>query len=324
MADVPQRFKAPDKRTSLAEMAARAAQKSANRPPPPPLHPHAHSVRPPYAVTPAHSQPPAWGNPEMPGHASARTGGSGLIHLQSLQPVASSAPPLHNVDLQRMSTPPPRRARLDSNPFERRGNGFFLFMVVVVIGIGAAYGIAARRGLYPIAATKTFIGLVREWTGNGSAAQLSATEPSVPKVEAPTPAKVEAPTPPAKTNPEPVVAAAAPKAVTPDSLPPAGTSRPAAPSEPEPAAETKAAKTTVKAIQKTSAPPPAKAERPEPPVAAAPAPKPEPASARRSTGRSGTRTDRTCWRHQESSGTHRNGAEAAGRRDRTTPCSHSR
>ena len=90
-----------------------------------------------------------------------RSGGSGLIHLQSFQPAASATPPLHNVDLQRMSTPPPRRARLDTNPFERRGNGFFMFMVVVVIAIGAAYGIAARRGLYPIAATKSFIALVR-------------------------------------------------------------------------------------------------------------------------------------------------------------------
>src|SRR6185436_19660073 len=100
MGDANQRMKPPEQRASLAEMAARAAQRTTStRPPPPPIPLRAPSAQPgfdarppaPPSFAPQASWPP-------PGHASSRTGGSGLIHLQALQP-PPVAPVLHNVDL---------------------------------------------------------------------------------------------------------------------------------------------------------------------------------------------------------------------------------
>ena len=225
MADVPERFK-PENTNSLAEMAARAAQRAANsRPPPPPfrcippLHPP--SEHPGFAAPPSQELGLArsFGPPRRPGYASNRTGGSGLIHLNSLQPVVN-APVLQHVDLERMSAPPSRRrAQLESNPFESKGSrGLLVGFIVGLLVIGGAYGLALKRGINPVAAGRNFIASVRQWAAPAPTAPLSLNDTQ--------PTKIDPPASPAATT-KPVAEASSVRGLDPSRLPAAGAITPA-------------------------------------------------------------------------------------------------
>ena len=166
MADVPQRSKRAQSPNSLAEMAAKAAQRSvSNRPPPPPLQPPSgHASFPPQGLRPPSYVPPA-GYGQQPGHASNRTGGSGLIHLNNLQTAPNGSSGLRDVNVQHLSAPPiSRRAALESNPFESKGSrGGLVGFIVGLLVIAGAYGLAVKRGINPIAVGRSFITQVRNW-----------------------------------------------------------------------------------------------------------------------------------------------------------------
>src|SRR4051812_38483910 len=167
MADVPERFK-PENRISLAEMAARAAQRAASsRPPPPPAPLLPPSDHPGFAAPPSqtHGAARSFAPLQPAGYASNRTGGSGLIHLQSLQPAAQAAPALQEVDLERMSAPGARaRARLDSDPYEAKGSrGLWIGFIVGLLVIAGTYGLALKRGINPLVAGRNVISSLRHW-----------------------------------------------------------------------------------------------------------------------------------------------------------------
>jgi hypothetical protein len=260
MADVPQRLKPPQTPNSLAEMAARAAKRAqSNRPQPPPPPPVP-------LQTPSVYSGAARAEEQAPGYAS-QGGGSGLIHLSSLQPVTSNGHALH-ADLQRMTAPPTaQRTPLESNPFESKGSrGLLIGFIVGLVVIGGGYGLAMKQGVEPVAVGRRLISSIRNWNAP-PAAQLSFNDTKSPTTG-------EGSNPAAKG-----VEPAAPRGLDPNNLPAVGTP---ATSPPEPTdvlaqakgitRQSKAARAAVEA-----APPP----KPEPvavqPKPAAKAePKPEP------------------------------------------------
>jgi hypothetical protein len=294
MADVPQRLKPPHSPNSLAEMAAKAAQRQvSNRPPPPPPL-HAPSAPPGYGAgpsyPPAYSQAPSYAPP--PGHASSRTGGSGLIHLHNLQPPPTIAPVLQNIEVQRVSGPPRgRRARLESNPFESKGSrGLFVGFIVGLLVIGAAYGLAMRKGINPIAAGRNLIASLRNWDAPPTPPQFSVAETkpaggdtaaaNAPKAAAETAAPTVRGLDPAKlpaVGAQPVAPAEATDVLADSKSGARLATKPAARTAPEPAAPRAEPKPEPPA-PKPAPPPVAKAEpKPEPPPPPA-APEPAPNS----------------------------------------------
>jgi outer membrane biosynthesis protein TonB len=254
-------------------MAAKAAQRSSHRPPPPPpINLHPPSVQPGFGPTP--SYPPQYG--QQPGHASSRTGGSGLIHLHALQ--AQSAPPVQrNIEIHHSSSPPrSRRARLESNPFESKGSrGLLVGFIVGLLVIGAAYGLAMKRGIDPVAAGRGMIASLRNWDAPPPSPQFTVSETKPAAVET-TPATVNVAKPVETTAPSV-------RGVDPTKLPAVGTNA-VAPAEPtDVLAEAKAPAKVAKAVRPAVEPPapkaePAPAPKPAPPpvAKAAPEPKPEP------------------------------------------------
>src|SRR5689334_14730647 len=120
MADVPQRSQPPEKRSSLAEMAAKAAQRQASSRPPPVGFsvPESSTVRPASAAPPPSSFSGFNGASSEAGNASGE--GSGLIHLQRMQAASSLTPATRGVQAQQLAAPTSRTA-LESNPFEKKG-----------------------------------------------------------------------------------------------------------------------------------------------------------------------------------------------------------
>jgi len=200
MADVPQRSQPPGNRPSLAEMAAKAAQRSATSRPPPAVAPESSSVRPTSAAPPS-SFSGFSGAASEAGNASGD--GSGLIHLQRMQAAPSLTPAIRGVDSQRLA-PPAVRTELDSNPYEKKGRSRtgLAVTLIVLLGVGSAYGIAAKRGMSPMAATKSFIASLRGGSDGAGSSQFSVKEEAAPKVDS-----------------TPAAAAAAPNGIAPGSLP---------------------------------------------------------------------------------------------------------
>jgi len=271
MADVPERHK-PENTNSLAEMAARAAQRAANsRPPPPPVPLHPPSEHPGFAAPSSQQFGSArsFAPPDTSGYASNRSGGSGLIHLQSLQPVSNTAPVLQHVDLERMSAPPSRRrAHLESNPFESKGSrGLLVGFIVGLLVIGGAYGLALKRGINPVAAGRNFIVSLRHSNAPAPAAPLSVND---------TPTKIDATASRAGTT-RPVAESPSVRGLDPSRLPAAGAITPEAT---DALADAKAPRAAAKAAPKTAAENPTPRAEPAAkaaPAARAPEPKSEPA-----------------------------------------------
>jgi hypothetical protein len=262
MADVPERFK-PENRISLAEMAARAAQRTASaRPPPAPAPLLAPSDHPGFAAPQSQTRDAARSfAPLQPtGYPSNRAGGSGLIHLQSLQPVTQAAPLEQHVDFERMSAAGARRrAQLDSDPLESRGSrGLWIGFIVGLVVIAGAYGLALQRGINPLVAGRNVISSLRHWNG------------PPPANDAPV-SKIEMPLPMAAAKPESPVA----RGLDPSRLPAAGAN---APSEAtDVVVDGKAVKAAAKASPRVIAESFAPKEVPQKAAPKPPEPKPEPA-----------------------------------------------
>lgn len=248
MADLPQRSQPPEKRSSLAEMAAKAAQRSASSRPPPVSYGAPESTRPRPSAPPPPSSFSGFNGSSEPGHASGS--GSGMIHLQRMQAASSLTPAVRALDSQRLNAPAVR-TELDSNPYEKKGGSRTLLtaVVVVVLGIGAAYGVAAKRGMSPMAATKSLFGALKGGSDPAQTSQFSVKEDTAAKVDAPIAAQP-----------------AALKGIAPGTLPAAGA---IAPSEP----------TDILTDGKTHAAKVARSDRATTPVAAAQAPEPKEAPA---------------------------------------------
>jgi hypothetical protein len=185
MADVPQRSQPPQKSSSLAAMAAKAAQRSASsRPPPVSYVPPASSAARPASAPPPSSFSGFNGSSES---GSAAGDGSGLIHLQRMQATSSLTPATRALDSRRLA-PPAVRTELDSNPYEKKGRSRVLLtaLVIVVLGIGALYGVAAKRGTTPIALTKSIISSLKGGSDSVGSSQFSVKDEAPAKIGSPT------------------------------------------------------------------------------------------------------------------------------------------
>jgi hypothetical protein len=213
MADVPQRSQPPEKRLSLAEMAAKAAQRSASSRPPPVgfTVPESSTVRPASAAPPPSSFSGFNGAPSEAGNASG--GGSGLINLQRMQAASSLTPATTGLDSKKLAAPVVR-AELTSNPFEKKGRsrGLLIGAAVVLLGIGATYGIAAQRGTTPIALVKNALVSLKGGSDTSTTSQFSVKE-EAPKADSPAATPPAAPKPVAPSN-LPAAAAIAPAEAT--------------------------------------------------------------------------------------------------------------
>jgi hypothetical protein len=190
------------------------------------------------------------------------------------------------IDVQHVSSPPrSRRARLESNPFESKGSrGLLVGFVVGLLVIGAAYGLAMKRGIDPVAAGRGIIASLRNWDAPPPSPQFTVSETKTTPTDN-APATVNAAKPADTTAPSV-------RGVDPAKLPAAGAGA-IAPAEATdvlaeaktPAKVAKASRPAVEApapkveraepAPKPAPPPVAKAEpKPEPPPRAAPEPEP--------------------------------------------------
>src|SRR5215471_9624474 len=155
MADVPQKPRGPEKRQTLAEMAARAAQRTSMRPSAPEGVPGASSLTErPVANIAARSAPAENGNAVAGGPLLARAiagaqeskTGSGLIDLHrvaqapSLAPATRSIAPAAPVQEPMAGTTP---ADLKSS----RSRRYVVAGLFGLLGIGVLYGVAAQHGM---------------------------------------------------------------------------------------------------------------------------------------------------------------------------------
>jgi hypothetical protein len=146
MADSPFPSKASEKRTSLAEMAARAAQRT-SRPPPAPGTPP--SSRNPASMAPRAAAgsyaPPASYASQSYGPPSADGNGSGLINLSHISQAPTLAPAVRAIDPHSVTPATPV-----STPAMRAGGGgskmVLAGVVVALVGIGVAYGLTSQNG----------------------------------------------------------------------------------------------------------------------------------------------------------------------------------
>jgi hypothetical protein len=163
MTDVPSRLKAPENRISLAEMAAKAASKSA---PPKSVAPLSGRVSSPYPVPGRRSAPPSTTTPR-PSRPSARTGdaegdGSGLIQLDSVRNSSSLAPAVQHLTppsaLARAipDAPPTRPSQAVARPQGSRFRGGLAGTLIALAGLGTAYGLAVHKGVDPVAAARAY------------------------------------------------------------------------------------------------------------------------------------------------------------------------
>ncbi|HKQ69092.1 MAG TPA: hypothetical protein VJT73_07125 [Polyangiaceae bacterium] len=155
---------------------------------------------------------------------------------------------------------PSASASAPEAPRPSRSKGLFVGAIVALLGVGAAYGIAARKGLSPLNGARSALSLLRGEAPSSPAPQLAAKEASPPNVE-----HAVAALPPA---------AAPPKGVDPASLPHPNTITPNEPTDI--LAESKAHAKSIPA-SKPAEKAPSPVERAAP-VAAASAPKAEPAA----------------------------------------------
>jgi hypothetical protein len=218
MADVPQRSQPPEKRPSLAEMAAKAAQRSASSRPPPVgfTVPESSTVRPSSAAPPPSSfsgfNGAASAAPSEAGNASGD--GSGLINLQRMQAASSLTPATTGLDSRHLAAPVVR-TELTSNPFEKKGRsrGLLIGAAVVLLGVGATYGIAAQRGTTPMALVKNALVSLKGGSDTSTTSQFSVKEEAAPKADSPAAPPPAAPKPVAPSN-LPAAAAIAPTEAT--------------------------------------------------------------------------------------------------------------
>jgi hypothetical protein len=107
-----------------------------------------------------------------------------------LQPPPTIAPVQHNIEVPEVSAPPRRRAKLESNPFESKGSrGMFVGFLVGLLVIGAAYGLAMKKGINPIAASRNLISTLRNWDAPPTPPQFSMGETKAANAPAISPAK---------------------------------------------------------------------------------------------------------------------------------------
>ena len=190
MADSPFPSKASDKRTSLAEMAARAAQRT-SRPPPAPSTPPssrnpasmaprgaAGSYAPPASFPPppqSYGPPPAFGAPVI-----SDANGSGLINLNHISQAPTLAPAVRPID-PRSVTPatPVGTAAVRGSSGSRM---VLAGVVVALVGIGVAYGLTSQNGSD---APSERAAALSEAPAGVQANAIGVAPPSQPKAEAP-------------------------------------------------------------------------------------------------------------------------------------------
>jgi hypothetical protein len=146
----------PPKRTSLAEMARVAAQKSL-RPPPTDGAAPAFQTPPPSSVRGLAPAPPAMfpSSPPAAPPGSVRTGDSGMIHLHELssspaiepEPAAVPAPASSTSGVLVEHAHVKRAASSRPAPAKRRGTSWLLVGGIVVLAGAATAGVAAKKGL---------------------------------------------------------------------------------------------------------------------------------------------------------------------------------
>jgi LPXTG-motif cell wall-anchored protein len=206
------------KRTSLAEMARIAAQKSLR----PPAN-AALSTPPPMRVPSLTPAPPSMFPSSPPGAppSSMRTGDSGMVHLHELTsspaiepeiiaavPVPASSTAGVMVDTAAAGRPVSSRPA----PKTGRGTSWLLVAGVVVLAGAAAAAVAASRGLTAKTAAERVMAVFRPAPTAASIAPFQPTEERAPAVAEPATAQPAA-APPAQTTAEDHAA------TTPDSKP---------------------------------------------------------------------------------------------------------
>jgi hypothetical protein len=192
--------------------------------------------------------------------------------LHSLQPPPTIAPVQHTVDVRQVSAPSKRgrRARLDSNPFENKGSrGLFIGFIVGLLVIGAAYGLAMKKGINPVTAGRNLIASLRNWDAPPTPPQFSVPETKPANVDT---AAAAANAPKPATESAPTV-----RGLDPTKLPAVGAA-PVAPAEAtDVLADSKSGRVAAKPVARTAPESPAPKAEPKPePKAEAPAPKPAP------------------------------------------------
>jgi hypothetical protein len=180
MADSPFTSKASEKRTSLAEMAARAAQRTSRPPPAPSVPPSsrtpgAASARNPY-IPPSYAPPSSVAPP-----AGAETNGSGLINLGHISQAPTLSPAVRTIDPRTVTPSTP----VNRPSVRSAGSGSRMVLagvVVALVGIGAAYGLTSQNGSdVPVRRGAA----LSEHPAAVQAAAVAVVPPSAPAVEAP-------------------------------------------------------------------------------------------------------------------------------------------
>ncbi len=294
MADSPFSSKASEKRPSLAEMAARAAQRT-SRPPPgantPPssrsLGSMAPPARPSYTPSPSYAPPPS-------GRAQAtdESNGSGLINLSHISQAPTLAPAVRAIDPRTVTPATP----VGTAAVRTSGGGSRMVLagvVVALVGIGVAYGLTAQNG----SDAPPDRGAAAIEQPHAVQAPIAIAPPSPAKLEAPAPvAAAPAPVAPAAVadrgtvnTPPGTVAPSEPTEITraavsrgpkgsKGSRKPAAVTTPAAAAAPAGPSPGAAAIAAAMAAESPAAAQPAPAAAPPPAAAPAPAapPAPEP------------------------------------------------
>jgi hypothetical protein len=143
MADSPFTSKASEKRTSLQEMAARAAQRTSR--PPPSVPPSSRNAAP----RAAGSFPPPSPSyaPSPSSYAPSDFEGSGLINLSHISQVPTLAPQVRAIQPPHATPATPVGAQVPVQAAPSYGSRPVLAGVVVaLVGIGVAFGLTSRNG----------------------------------------------------------------------------------------------------------------------------------------------------------------------------------
>jgi hypothetical protein len=165
------------------------------------------------------------------------------------------------------AAPKGRRARLDSNPFESKGSrGLFVGFIVGLLVIGAAYGLAMKKGINPMTAGRNLIASLRNWDAPPTPPQFSVPETKPANVDTSTAAAAK-----------PATEAPTVRGLDPTKLPSVGAA-PVAPAEAtDVLADSRSPRVAAKPVARTAPEPVAAKAEPRPePKAEPPAPKPAP------------------------------------------------
>ena len=323
MADSPFTSKASEKRTSLAEMAARAAQRT-SRPPPAPSTPPssrnpasmaprvgAGSYAPPPA-TPSYAPPPSFRAP--PG---TDANGSGLINLNHISQAPTLSPAVRAIDPRTVTPTTPFATAVP-----RSGGGgsrmVLAGIVVALVGIGVAYGLTSQNGSDAPTERAAALG---ETPAAVQANALGVAPPGQPKAEAPAPVaaaeKAIVNTPPGAIAPAEATEITRAPAAAAHATPKAGKGR-------KPAAARKCCSCNCRchgSVARCSCHRGRDGSR-----SSRGRPCPGGSRAPRACGRTGrargTRAHGLGWSHQKSGGTH--GADIGARKSRTAPSPRAR